>query len=371
MKRKILIALVCLLTISLPFGSSAFAKNEKGKIDQIKKENNKLSQQLRQNKIEAEKHKSELAKLDDDIEKADKQLQSVESELTTVEQKINKSKSELQLAAEALKEQDGLYRKRVRAMYKNGSMGYISILLAADDFGDFLGRLYTIQKIAENDKEIIAEIQEKQEAIAAKKEKLEAESVLLANARQSVEAKKGTLEVATRNKQVRIKEIQQSNVELEKQIDENNKEAKALTEIIKKRSVKTKYQGGSMLWPVAGHYQVSSPYGNRKHPILGKVKFHSGIDIPAPQGTSIQAANGGVVIFAGWQNGYGNFIVVDHGGGQATAYAHCSRLVAREGQKVEKGDVIAKVGTTGYSTGPHLHFEVRINGETINPMSKF
>lgn len=371
MRKKIWIALVFFMTLGLSINATTYASNtERNKLEKIKKENDKLTQQLNQNKKEAKKHQEELAKLDKDIDSADKQLQKVENDLTGIEKKINASKVELQKATENYKDREGLYKKRIKAMYKNGTVGYLNVILASKDFGDFLGRIYTVQKIAEKDKELMAEIQEEQNTIATRKEKLEAEVVLLANAKHSVESKKSDLVVATRNKEVRIKEIQKSNGELEKQIDQNNKESQELAKIIQSRQVKTAYIGGEMLWPVKGYYKISSPYGNRIHPILKKMKFHSGIDIQAPTGANILAANDGEVIFAGWKSGYGNFIIVDHGGKTATAYAHCSRIVARDGQKVKKGDVIAKVGTTGYSTGPHLHFEVRVNGNTIDPTSK-
>ena len=125
--------------------------------------------------------------------------------------------------------------------------------------------------------------------------------------------------------------------------------------------------GGVMKWPVPGHTRVSSEYGNRLHPILKTNRFHSGIDIPAPTGTNIIAAGSGTVAFAGTQGGYGRTVILDHGGGIMTLYAHNSQLLVSEGQQVTQGTVIAKAGSTGMSTGPHLHFEVRENGKYVDP----
>ena len=128
------------------------------------------------------------------------------------------------------------------------------------------------------------------------------------------------------------------------------------------------YAGGELLYPLPGHYRITSPYGGRIHPITGVWSNHGGTDIAAPNGTNILSSNDGVVIFAGYHYSYGNYIIVDHGGGIATLYAHCSRLLAYEGQAVSKGDPIALVGSTGESTGNHLHYEVRVNGVRKNPM---
>jgi murein DD-endopeptidase MepM/ murein hydrolase activator NlpD len=141
-------------------------------------------------------------------------------------------------------------------------------------------------------------------------------------------------------------------------------ESKRLNSVIKNLSTKKKYTGGSMTWPCPSSSVITSPFGNRKHPILRKYKLHTGVDIGADKGASIVAANSGTVIMAQYdKNGYGNMVVIDHGGGITTLYAHASKILVKVGQDVKSGEVIAKVGSTGLSTGNHLHFEVRVNGE--------
>jgi murein DD-endopeptidase MepM/ murein hydrolase activator NlpD len=123
-----------------------------------------------------------------------------------------------------------------------------------------------------------------------------------------------------------------------------------------------------MLWPVPGRSQISSGYKSRRNPVNGRSEFHTGVDIPAPTGTSILAAAAGVCIFSGWQSGYGYVIILDNGNGISTLYAHNSKLVAKVGEKIARGQVVSRCGSTGNSTGPHCHFEVRINGKHTNPM---
>ncbi len=167
----------------------------------------------------------------------------------------------------------------------------------------------------------------------------------------------------------------QSRKELESLLVEEDKllaKSKQLEEELKKlqeESKKIKYAGGKMLWPAEKGTYISSYFGNRLHPIHKVWRMHNGIDIPAPGGSNIRAANSGTVIRATWDSGYGWYIIIDHGGGISTLYAHARELVAKAGDKVERGQVIAKVGTTGTSTGNHLHFEVRVNGTPVNPLN--
>jgi murein DD-endopeptidase MepM/ murein hydrolase activator NlpD len=157
--------------------------------------------------------------------------------------------------------------------------------------------------------------------------------------------------------------------EFEKEYDKLNDYAKEIeSKIVKLQKNTGPYSGGKMEWPVSGHTRISSPFGYRIHPIFKVKKLHTGIDIPAPTGTSIGAAAAGTVVYCDWLGGYGKAIMVDHGGGILTLYGHNSALVVSEGDTVSRGQTIAKAGSTGNSTGPHLHFEVRKNGSYVDPM---
>ena len=165
---------------------------------------------------------------------------------------------------------------------------------------------------------------------------------------------------------VELKRIQDNRQSLEAALDELERISKELEEQIRKRQRAEGLGTGKIIWPARG--RISSPFGWRTHPILKSRRFHSGIDIAIPSGTPVQAADSGVVLISGWNGGYGLFVAIDHGKGISTAYAHNSRLLVKEGDEVTKGQTIALSGSTGWSTGPHLHFEVRENGTPVNPL---
>ena len=160
---------------------------------------------------------------------------------------------------------------------------------------------------------------------------------------------------------------------MQSKIDEYNNQINAIETEIKSlllvASFGEEYKGGTMKWPIEGHYTITSNYGMRTHPITGVYKLHTGVDISATTGDNFTAIADGIVVKAGYNTAYGNMVIIDHGGGVQTLYAHGSEIIAQLGQEVKAGDVVLKVGSTGYSTGPHAHFEVRINGETVNPLN--
>lgn len=357
--------------ISAPVTSFASGNDLSKSLDDIKKENADLRKKINETNKVKSKYQKELNELDNNITAADRELRGVESEISDIENRIIERKEALNQASEELKETEEIFKKRVRAMYKNGTMGYLDILFSSKDSAEFLGNVDAVQRITENDRDIIEEIEGKKKSIADEKERLEAQEILLASAKQNMEIKKNKLMVASRNKEERLKEVIQDKKELEKMIDANNRDARAIEAEIRKRQLAVDYTGGAMMWPLPGNYRITSPYGYRIHPVLRVRKFHSGIDIGAENGTKILAANDGVVIFAGWKGSYGNLVGIDHGGKITTFYAHSSRILVKNGQKVKKGQAIALVGSTGRSTGNHLHFEVRKDGKTTNPQAQF
>ncbi|MBR4151236.1 MAG: peptidoglycan DD-metalloendopeptidase family protein, partial [Firmicutes bacterium] len=218
------------------------------------------------------------------------------------------------------------------------------------------------------DAKLLASLEDQYEVINQEKQDLLDLKAQLLELQDEAEKKKASLEADQIAAAQKREQVQQSNKDLEAQIDAMKKEADALSAQIKLLQSSRAYVGGKMLWPSQSSTRVTSPFGNRLHPILKVYKLHTGIDIGAPNGTNILAANDGTVISAGYNNSYGYMVMLDHGGGIVTLYAHCSKLLVSKGDAVARGQVIALVGSTGMSTGPHLHFEVRINGVYKNPL---
>jgi len=371
MLKKYLIIIAFSIMIIVLTQNSACCDKEENRLNKLKQENSLLIDQIDKSNQEKYKYQKEINKLDEILNAADRDIVLVEHSILDIEKQIIKNRKDLDIAILELKKIDVIFKKRIRAMYKNRNVGYLDVLFTSNKSTDLLGNIEAIQKIAENDKKLIEKVELKKKNIEAEKAKLEAQEMLLVNAKQDMKVKMSNLLVASRNKEERVKQIIADKNEFKKMIDANNAEAKAIEQEIRNKQLSMDYAGGEIMWPLPGIYKITCPYGYRIHPILKTRQFHSGIDIGAKTGTKIISANDGVVIFSGVKSSYGNFIVIDHGGKITTAYAHCSRRLVSKGQKVKKGQTIALVGTTGRSTGPHLHFEIRENGKTVNPKSRF
>lgn len=311
---------------------------------------------------------NEINALDRKIDEADNELAKVENKLKTINGNIKKTKEELVEAENNITKKNDTLNSRLRVMYKNGSVGYLEVLLDSEDIGDLLTRLDMVKSVVSHDVDLLKYMKEQREIIVSKKKDLEIQQDALASTRVELNNKKQDLVVATRAKERLMADIKQDKDKLEKQEDELNALAEKISSEIRKRQLSVEYAGGEMMWPTPGIYRITSPYGYRIHPILHTRKMHTGVDIGASYGTKVLAANDGVVQMSGWLGGYGKVVLIDHGGGITTLYAHNSRLLVKAGAKVKRGQAISKVGSTGNSTGAHLHFEVRKNGSHVNPL---
>ena len=207
----------------------------------------------------------------------------------------------------------------------------------------------------------------------AKKNNLIAVSQLLQKEKAELESEKKELQIQQENKKMLLSQLESQQDKLEQMLDEmeeiSQEISKKIKQILAQQKTKRKYVGGKLAWPLEAEYPITSYFGMRFHPILKKTKMHTGIDIGAPYGSNILAAADGEVITAEWVPAYGLTVIIDNGSGIVTLYAHMSKILVHKGQVVKRNNVIGRVGSTGYSTGPHLHFEVRINGDVVNPLS--
>lgn len=314
------------------------------------------------------------------------EIASMQNEIDATQKKLDKKKKELEKSIDGLND-------RLRNMYKSGTIGFIDVILSSEDVSELLSNLEMVKKIYAGDKDLVEALQEEYEAIEKEQEELNAMKAGLEKKKSSLSEKEAALQVdksAVESKKAQVKE---SNATLQADMEELQAQSAAIERELQAAYAAQKaqqgsstggsssgstgntggptYQGGSMLWPVPSSHNITSPFGYRIHPISGVPKFHSGIDISCGGGAAIVAANSGVVYNAGWMGGYGNTVIVDHGGGISTLYAHNSAIYVSAGQRVSRGQTIAGAGTTENSTGVHLHFEVRVNGTPVNPQGGY
>jgi murein DD-endopeptidase MepM/ murein hydrolase activator NlpD len=246
----------------------------------------------------------------------------------------------------------------------------LEVLLAAADFKDFLTRYDLLNSIVEQDMELIASINREKKDLNNKKSELEVKRKELLSIQASQESKKEELDSEKEKKTEILNSVREEKSSYLKALEELEKTSQQLEQLIRNAQPggNATTGTGTYTWPTPGYRAITSPYGMRYHPILKDRRMHTGVDIGAPMGATIVAADSGTVIHAGTMGGYGQTLVIDHSNGISTLYAHQSRFLVGNGASVEKGQAIGKVGSTGWSTGPHLHFEVRINGSYTDPM---
>ena len=370
-KKKWIVYLLVLIILSFNI-VQAYAQNVndlKNTQKNINKQIDKTKKEIQAIQTKTKDVSKQIEELDLKMDNAAAELQKVEDDLVGLNLKIEDTLVELKDAEMNLSEQEDTFNKRLRAMYKNGNMGYIEVLLSSGDIKELLSRKDMIQSIAEYDKELIIYMKEQRDTIDSKKVELEGQRASVEVTKSKLEARKRDLERTTRDKEGLMGRLKEDIKTFEKEYDKLNEYAKQIeSKIIKLQTNTGPYSGGKMAWPVQGYSRITSYYGYRIHPIFKTKKLHTGIDIGAPTGTPILAAADGKVILADWLGGYGKAIMVDHGGGIATLYAHNSAFTVSVGTTVKRGDTIAKAGSTGNSTGPHLHFEVRKNGAYVDPL---
>lgn len=325
---------------------------------------------------------SYVSKLDQELTAAQTRITELNDMISEKEIEIIQTKAELDEALEREASQYDAMKLRIKNMYERGTDFYFEAVFSAASFGDMLNRADYVEKITESDRRILDNFRTTREYVEVCKAQLEEEQGLLEEAKVKVEQEQESLELLISQKQTEINayeaDIDNKEAllrEYEAEIAARNAEIKALEDAVKAEQAaleaasnpKRRYDGGMFAWPAPSYTRISDDYGNRMHPILGVTQFHNGVDMAAPGGSPILSAYNGTVVAAAYSSSMGNYIMIDHGDNLYTIYMHASALYVSKGVEVVKGQKIAAVGTTGRSTGNHLHFSVRLNGSYVNP----
>ncbi|HBE77145.1 MAG TPA: hypothetical protein DDW65_05115 [Firmicutes bacterium] len=374
--RVLLGCLIVLLFTASVQGSTYDPDTLKKLIEHTKQE---LSNQKKKEKSvlsNLSTQQQELNNLEDNHEKLVGKLSDAQNKVTVTQAEQRKLQNNLGALEYNLSLRQRLLNKRLIASYKYGPQSYLEILFKAHDYADLISRFSMIAFFIRNDLNSIDTVQQmkvqvnvKQQTVQAKKRQVEAELQKIVLLKNRVSQSQQKVASKVEQSKAELAQISSNRQQLEKALDEYEQTSRDIGNQINKDAGNNPSEvlgSGKMIWPVKG--VITSPFGWRYHPILKTNKYHNGEDIAVPSGTPVHAADNGVVLVSGWEGGYGNYVAINHGNGISTGYGHNSRLLVHVGDRVVKGQVISLSGSTGLSTGPHVHFEVRKNGVPIDPL---
>lgn len=353
------------------------AQDEKAQLEKALKEAQSTIEDLRDSKGDIE---SKVTELNQQLIDISARITDLENQLTAKSEDIQETKDELAGAKEREAQQYADMKVRIQFMYENGQTSYLEALLSSRNISEFLNSADYIAQIQSYDRQKLTEYQDTVESIVNLEAQLEQEYTDLEALKSTVESNKVTVAAMMRQKESELADISGDIEDAQSDADYYAAEIQAQEELIAaiKRAEAEKaaagveehpYTGGAFRWPCPSSTRVTSNYGTRVSPMSGASSNHKGIDIGASAGADIIAAADGTVTAASYSSAAGNYVMIDHGGGLYTVYMHASSLLVSPGQTVSAGDVIAKVGSTGISTGSHLHFGVSLNGSYVSPWS--
>ena len=346
-------------------------------LDDRQAELSSVRSQMEDKRVQTEAAEKKVQSAASRLDAADRQLAAAENELAVVEAKradtegqISQNQVVLANTEKNLQNRTAVYNKRLRNIYEDGQINYLDVLFGAKDFQDFSTRMELLKRVIKFDVGLMDKIKSERQLILVKRQELEDEKATLVSLQQEAAAKRA---VVSQRRAERASLLSQAKSERDqadaeyRDLLETSERIEEMIRWIEAGGQNVGHGSGTMMWPYRG--EITSPFGWRTHPIFGDARYHSGLDIAADYGDTVVAADDGVVAFAGWLGGYGNAVIIEHGNGISTLYGHNSQLIVSEGQSVRKGQPISYIGSTGYSTGPHLHFEVRINGQETDPLA--
>lgn len=386
---RALLAFCLIVLFAFPvYATKTDVNDAKKKASSLEEEKKKVESTLRDLEEYKQDTVSYVRKLDSSLESLNQELSVLEAQIAAKEADIEQTKQELEEAKTVETDQYESMKLRIKYMYEKGETSYIDLLFQAEDISQLLNRAEYIAQITEYDKHKMDEYIAIKEKIVLDEARLEEEHTQLLGFQATTESKHASAEQLLNEKSKELKNYETKIATAEGQISEYEKDIKAQEDNIKRieaeikrkeeearkaaEAAGKKYNTASIgnikfTWPCPSSSRVTSNFGGRSSPTEGASSNHQGMDIGAPTGTSIVAAAAGEVIISTYSYSAGNYIMINHGGGVYTVYMHCSQLLASEGAQVTQGQVIAKVGSTGVSTGAHLHFGIRVNGSYINP----
>ncbi len=379
--KKVLVSLLTAFLLTFYCATALAAKS----VNELKSEMQERTKEIKEKEKEINAKKSEKNaelekrnKLDLQISALLDDIESTQALIDEKEAEIQAKNAEIDEISAQIEENDQRLKDRLVIMYEYGTTSYLELLLESDGLADLVTRLSVIRSVYDYDKEVINNFVASRQLVEDAKQLIVNEQNEQIEARTILEGKKSNLDdlrsekdkiISELNSDIKALEVEEARMEADYQAIQN--ELNAALSSSSSGSTKSSYSGGKFCWPSAVSQRITSPYGYRPHPISGTRKLHRGIDIGAAYGTNVLAAEAGTVMTAGWNNSYGYYITINHGNGYVTLYAHNSKLLVSKGDTVTRGQVIAKCGSTGNSTGPHVHFEVSLNGQLQNPMNYF
>ena len=401
-KRRIIFGLTLVLAMSVFFSSnvtfisraeitSDSIKEKQQQISQAQDEQKKLQKGLsdvKKMKQELEKSKSNLedyiTQLDGDLNVVNERINELQAVIDETQEALDEATEDLNEAVRVETEQYEAMKVRIQFMYEKGNNFLLDAILGAESFSDILNRADYYEELAAYDRKKLDEYVLNRQMVEVCKQEIEAKKATLDEAMAQQEQEQNNLEILIGEKEQQINAVSYDISNKEAAIKDYEDELNAMATVIsqleqqvleEKRAiaaangVNLSYDGGAFCWPAPSYTRISSPFGYRTHPTLGVQLFHNGVDLASPSGSKILCAYDGIVVAADYTSVMGNYIMVDHGDGLYTVYMHASALYVSKGDVVIKGENIAAVGSTGRSTGPHLHFSVRKNGEYVDPMA--
>ncbi len=358
-------------------------------VEELKQQRQQIDQEIKVQSETRDRYKKAEEQSENQMRSLAKTIQGTDAWISDTEYQLGAAEKELKQLETDLERNRLDYESgrtavvgRLQFMQRQqGSQGW-ALLLQSQNLNDFLDRRYRLKQVYQADRAMLVELEEKSTQILAQQEGVEQQKNSISLLRQQLMASREQYTEQLQQQAVTTARLKENRGALAAAISRLDQDSDSITELIlekvaaaqaadakmaREEALRAARASGKMVFPSQG--PITSQFGSRFHPVLGYSRFHAGTDFGADTGTPIQAAETGIVLFAGWYGGYGNAVILDHGGGVTTLYGHASRLYVGEGETVKKGDAIAAIGSTGLSTGPHLHFEVRLNGEPVDPMN--